>query len=109
MGLSSYCILNIPYSYNIGEEEFVLMTAAAAAFSFLVVFATTAITTIATAVSATSTTAVVLFHLLEEVFYFLFACLAILEDMTMENKVLACKRVVEVDSNLIVIYIQDRT
>ena len=60
MGLSSYCILNIPYSYNIGEEEFVLMTAAAAAFSFLVVFATTAITTIATAASATSTTAVVL-------------------------------------------------
>ena len=84
MGLSSYCILNIPYSYNIGEEEFVLMTAAAAAFSFLVVFATTAITTIATAASATSTTAGVLFHLLEEVFYFLFACLAILEDMTME-------------------------
>ena len=85
------------------------MTATAAFFAFLMTSAATATSAVATATSATSTTAVMLLQLLEEVFYFLFACLTILVDMATENKVFACKRVVEVDSNLIVIYIQDRT
>ena len=73
------------------------MTAAAASVTFLMASAATATSVVATAASATSTTTVMLIHLLKEVFYFFFTCLTILEDMTIENKVLSCKRVVEVD------------
>ena len=78
------------------------MTAAAASFTFLMASAATATSVVATAASATSTTTVVLIHLLEEVLYFLFACFAVFENMTIEHKVFASKRVIEVDGYFIV-------
>ena len=83
------------------------MTPAAALFAFFMTSAAAVAvtvataTTIATAVTSTVSAAMMLVHLLKEVLYFLFACFTVLNDMTTEQKVLACKRVVEVNGNLV--------
>ena len=80
---------------------FAFFMTSAAAVSITVATATTITSAIATAVTSTVSVAMMLVHLLKEVLYFLFACFTVLNDVTTEQKVLACKRMVEVNGNLV--------